>query len=633
MIIKRAYSVLTIKSVDEDKGVIKGIATTPTADRMGDIVEPDGAKFTLPIPLLWQHNSSQPIGLVTEATVTKKGIEIVATISRGLTERIDEAWKLIKGGLVRGLSIGFSPIEYALLKDGGYRFVTWSWHELSAVTIPANAEASIQSIKSADHKTLAALGRGSPSRPGVSGIHKTGTEMPKTLAQKIAELTSAKAQHAAKLAELTKAAVESDGLMDTDDVSAMEEQKSAISAIDKNIAALKSVEDQQIELAQPVSKGAGGRSASPTILVKKADPDDAFAGQSFIRKFRCKTLARLDGDLSAAEYAKALYGHSHPNLVASFHAKAAVAGGGTGAGEWGAELASLDARYNGDFIEYLNGLTLFDKLGLRDVPARVTIKGQDGEGVGYWVGESKAIPMTKLDFSSVNLTPLKVAALTTLSKELLRDSSPAAEMLIRDGLATASAKRIDQTFLSDAAGVAGVSPAGILNGLTPLITTGVGASDVLEDIAKLYAPFIAANNTEGLVFVTTSGIVKTLSLMRTALEQRAFPEVSQGTLNGDRLVSGGNVPAGALILLKPSDIYKIGDGGIEVSLSQDATIEQDTAPTGASDTPAAATLNLVNMFQSDSVAVKVVRSMNFAKRRASAVSWMDDVAYAVAPTP
>ena len=48
---KRAYSLLEIKAVDDDQRVITGIATTPEPDRVGDIVEPMGAKFANPLPL------------------------------------------------------------------------------------------------------------------------------------------------------------------------------------------------------------------------------------------------------------------------------------------------------------------------------------------------------------------------------------------------------------------------------------------------------------------------------------------------------------------------------------------------------------------------------------------------------
>ena len=68
---------------------------------------------------------------------------------------------------------------------------------------------------------------------------------------------------------------------------------------------------------------------------------------------------------------------------------------------------SSDTRYNGDFVEYLYGKTVFDALPLRSVPSRVHIKGQDGAATGYWVGELKAIPVSKPDFVSVELNAVQ----------------------------------------------------------------------------------------------------------------------------------------------------------------------------------------------------------------------------------
>ena len=45
-LVERAYSVLDIKRVrDDDLRIIEGMATTPTTDRLGDIVEPLGVTF------------------------------------------------------------------------------------------------------------------------------------------------------------------------------------------------------------------------------------------------------------------------------------------------------------------------------------------------------------------------------------------------------------------------------------------------------------------------------------------------------------------------------------------------------------------------------------------------------------
>src|SRR4029434_4149061 len=172
----RAYSLLEIKRVDEDAREIAGIATTPSADRLNDVVEPRGAQFNLPIPLLWQHDSHQPIGQVTHAKVGKAGIEIIAKIATGVTDEIDRAWSLIRAGLVPGLSIGFKSIEHEIIPQSkGIRFTKWLWLELSAVTIPANAEATITTIRSIDTAQRAASGQQTQrgvvllNPPGASG--------------------------------------------------------------------------------------------------------------------------------------------------------------------------------------------------------------------------------------------------------------------------------------------------------------------------------------------------------------------------------------------------------------------------------------------------------------------------------
>lgn len=151
----KAYSTLQIKSVTDtdDERIITGIATTPSTDRDDDILEPTGAKFALPIPLLWQHNHNQPIGEVISATVTDKGIEIIAKIAKiaddgKLKDRLDEAWQSIKSGLVKCLSVGFKIKEYNYLESSwGLHIKEWEWYELSVVTVPANSDAVITSVK------------------------------------------------------------------------------------------------------------------------------------------------------------------------------------------------------------------------------------------------------------------------------------------------------------------------------------------------------------------------------------------------------------------------------------------------------------------------------------------------------
>jgi len=374
------------------------------------------------------------------------------------------------------------------------------------------------------------------------------------------------------------------------------------------------------------------KQSGPTIIVRKTDPDDDFEGQSLVRRAIAKAHAMLmDFEMSPGQVAEMRWGKSHPNLVRWI--KTGVAGGESTTDAWAGNLVTPDNRYAGDFLEYLRARTIYDRLPLTEVPAHVTVKGQDGQATGYWVGESHAIPVSKQSFSKVSLTPLKVAGINSVSNELIRDSQPSAERLIRDGLVNALVQRIDQTFLSDTGASSGVSPAGILNGVAAINTAGTTAEALRTDINALYAQFLSDKNASGLHFVTTPALAKQLGLMRNALGQREFDNITAmgGTLEGDPLHTGDNVGADStgsnFILLKPSDIWRIGDTGVDIQLSRDATIEQDDDPLGQADTPVAASRHIVSMFQTEHTAFKAVRAVNFQKRRTNAVQWIEDADY------
>jgi len=181
----RAYSILDVKGVtDDDEFVyVEGIASTPTLDRHGDSVDPMGAQFDTPMPLLWQHMSDKPVGHMTFAKPSTKGIPFKAQIPKvqeagTLKDRIDEAIHSLKYGLVSAVSIGFSILKdgFEVMDDGGWNITSWEWLELSLVTIPANSEAVISAVKSADIATLSALGRkprdSDPLSPGDTGKNR-----------------------------------------------------------------------------------------------------------------------------------------------------------------------------------------------------------------------------------------------------------------------------------------------------------------------------------------------------------------------------------------------------------------------------------------------------------------------------
>ena len=76
----RAYSLLEIKSVEPERRTFAGIASTPELDRQGDMVDPAGVRFRNPVPLLYHHDPTQPIGTAI-LTATPDGILFEATLA------------------------------------------------------------------------------------------------------------------------------------------------------------------------------------------------------------------------------------------------------------------------------------------------------------------------------------------------------------------------------------------------------------------------------------------------------------------------------------------------------------------------------------------------------------------------
>lgn len=136
-------------AVDASERILTGFASTVAPDRVGDVLEPRGAQYQLPLPLLFQHHHDKPIGQVLKADVSDAGIKIVAQLApAGTAAYIDEVWALIRSGLMNGFSVGFLPLAPPTLrKGGGYHVSRWHWGELSLVTIPANPHARIESVK------------------------------------------------------------------------------------------------------------------------------------------------------------------------------------------------------------------------------------------------------------------------------------------------------------------------------------------------------------------------------------------------------------------------------------------------------------------------------------------------------
>lgn len=589
--------------------MFSGLASTPDLDRQGHSVDPAGVTFRNPIPLLFHHDQKQPIGTAT-LTTTPEGIRFEASLPEILEpgrvkDRVDEAWHSIKAGLMAGVSIGWRPLKNGLqyLKDGAVRLQNIEVFELSLVTIPSNAHATIRTVKSL-------------AMPAQKETPRMAKQVP---ADHIQNLENKRAAKVARLKEIMETSVD-EGT--TIDAAADEEWKGLeveVKSIDNDLLKWRELEKMQAATATAVPAVSALRTSTyPQISVRPNVPP----GTAFVRAACAKLVCNGD-DGRAAEYAAKRWDDSTPEV--SLYLKAAVAPGTATDATWAGPLVNQGIAK--DFIELLRPATILGKIaGLRTVPFNTKVPSQTAGGTYGWVGESKPKPVTKLAFSSVALTYAKAAGIIVLTKELIKLSNPDAEMLVRNDMIKGIAQFLDSQFIDPAvAAVAGVNPASITNGAP----TAAGTTNPMADILGLINHF-ATNNIDvsGVTFILSPANALSLAFRSNLDGSPQYPgiTINGGTYRGLQFIT--STAAGTNVIgLQPDLILYATDDSIEIDASQEASLQMDSAPMS----PADATTVYVSLWQTNTIGLRAEKFVNWARANTNAVKYLTAVAWP-APT-
>jgi HK97 family phage major capsid protein/HK97 family phage prohead protease len=623
---ERLFATLELRSTDDELRQFEGIANSAALDDHGTIVEPNGARFSLPIPLLWFHDQQNPVGEITHAELRSGNQWFVRGTIRKVTEpgrvkdATDQAWHSVKYKLVRGLSIGFKS-----LKEKGNRFIEWAWRELSLVTIPSNQEASIVSVRSA---YVAASG----ASPGVSGIPTTNPKrkQPMTIQEQITQHENSRAAKVARQSALMDAAGAAGETLGETEAEEYDTLTREVEATDGHLARLSSLQRANEAAATPVN-GTSTETASQArggVAVVRTRANEA-PGLGFARYLMALYNGKGNADL-AAIYAKRTWGEPETAEIVKWietplAVRAAVAAGTTQQATWAAPL--VPTNFLNEFLELLRPATIIGRIpGLRRVPFNMSMPTQTAGSVAQWVGETKPKPVSKLQFAAVTLGMAKVADIVVLSKELVKSSSPAAQEVVRDDMIKGIAQFLDKQFIDDSvSAVANVNPASITNGVTGTGASGTTQADARSDIGTLLTTFGTNNlNLGGVVFLMSETTALVLSLMVNPLGQPAFPgmSISGGTLFGLPVVASNAITDDIIAAHAPS-ILLADEGGVEIDVSEQASVQMDDSP----DDPTINTTVLISLWQNNLVGLRAERFINWAKARTGAVDRITSVAY------
>lgn len=148
----------------------------------------------------------------------------------------------------------------------------------------------------------------------------------------------------------------------------------------------------------------------------------------------------------------------------------------------------------GELISMLKPQLIFNRIpGIRfyyPTGGSVPFPKKTSTSTAYWLGETQDITESTPEFGEVNMKPRKLGVLISVSNDLLRDASGAAEQIIRDDISEAMAQACDLGYLRGTG--AANQPLGIRNWAG--IKTISGAAGLYTDQVTDTLIEVMANN-------------------------------------------------------------------------------------------------------------------------------------------
>ena len=415
----------------------------------------------------------------------------------------------------------------------------------------------------------------------------------KTVQEQIQGFEATRQSKAARMSAIMDAAAEEGTTLDEAQRAEYDTLETEVKSVDDHLVRLRNHAKTVLAAAQPVDTNLENKrgdiaSRVPHITVERRLPK----GTAFTRTVMA--LVRAKGNRMEAEViARNDPAWKDTPEVAEYW-KTAVAAGTTTDAAFAGPLAPFIPMQN-EFIDLLRPTLLIGRIaGFRNIPFMVSMPRQTGGASAGWVGEGAPKGVSKQAFETIKMPPTKIAVITVITDELARYSTPSAEMVITNDLLKSIQQYQDQQFVDPTVTAsAGIRPASITNGTFHKTITGTTIAAITADINALIGNFITANlYPEAGAFIMHPRTAQYLGTLRTTQDILAFPGINMmgGTFFGFPVYTSTSVPIDTgddaiIILMDASEVFIAEDGGIELDVSREASLQMNTAP----DNPPSAT--------------------------------------------
>lgn len=523
-------------------------------------------------PLLCDHDTRDQIGVVQSVTI---GADRVARalVRFGKSERASEIFQDVVDGIRANVSVGYLIHKAQLVESTDdadtYRVTDWEPYEVSIVSVPADASVGVG--RSAEDPRIAiepAPAALAPEfLPPPTTTEQRNMQAPDTTQAVPAAATAAPALNiSADAAQIRKAeqARVSEILAVGDQFAAQGGREIAMRAIEagQGVDAVRA--EIMNALAAKQTSAVTHLDMTPAEVRRfsvlravraMATKDPAVAGlEREANQAICKRLGILEAP------------HGGFFVPSEVQKRDLTAGTPTAGGN----LVATDLAAS-SFIELLRARSVVGMLGGTMLPGlvgNVAIPRQTGAATATWLAnEAAAAAEADQTIGQVPLSPKSLAAYTEVSRQLMMQSTPAADQLVINDLTRVLALAIDLAALQGSG--TGGQPTGIANtaGIGSVTGTTLGLPGIIE-----FQTDVAAGNalTSNSAYVTTP-IVAALLMQRQRFASTDTPlwtgNVLDGNVMGYRATTSTQVTAASMIFGDFSNVV-IGEWGfLEIALN------------------------------------------------------------------
>ena len=490
-------------------------------------------------PLLCDHDTCDQIGVIESVRIDADRVGR-AVVRFGRSARAEEIFRDVVDGIRQNVSVGYAIDDLVLEAKSGedetYRVTRWTPYEVSLVSVPADLT----------------VGVGRAADPAQE-IKMSQAETP------VAPVDVAKIQAEARTAEQKRAAE----IIAIGEQFALQGMAAEALRSGEPVDAFRSKVMEKLAsrpLPNPTAEVGltGGEKQRYSVLrALRALVDKDWTNAGFERECHQAILKRAGIAEAPNNGFYVPYEIQQRDLTAT-------------TGNAGGYVVATD-NLAGSFIDLLRNRAVVAQLGatmMTGLVGNVTIPKQTAAGTAYWLtNEATAITESQMTLGQLALSPKNVGAYTELSRQLMLQSSPAADALVMNDLARVLALAIDLAAL-EGSGASG-QPTGISQtaGIGSVTGTSIDYAKVLEfqtDVAGGNA--LAAN----CAYVTTPAVASLLK-QRVAFSSTASPlwegGILDGNLQGFRAVATNSVTAASMVFGDFSQVV-IGEWGmLELALN------------------------------------------------------------------